>query len=626
MQEPEITPDFDSVYSLISNQEYNRALSVLQRMPPNQTVLLVMSNCHEHLGDRNTAIDCLKRIVPQDNFVLGILAKSYTRFSDTEKALSTYESIPNKDDNTLYAYASLLKTTLQYQKAVDVLVSITNVNDIVLNLLAQCYQLQGDHKNAVENYKKISSLTYDQLCLLAQAYRNLGEVQKSKDFMLLASLKDNLDKNPASAKTHYAYGRGLIFYWPEKCVEFATICLKKFSHHVEIWHLYVEALIETGRHPLAVIILAEALRLFPDDFLLHINLLKHYLFLGAADRAQELFTYCYHLFAHRDDLCQKLPGLLRSAHFISQDHNTYSYSTLTLNQTAFPKLFQTVFSLIDRLTEEKYICGNAVLNALEGKPFNSEDEIEILTFINNQSFHEVTNQFLQRAFRNSAESQYRFKRKLPSGLSIICYAILPPVNFIFNLTTFGLFTICSLYMDKYGNIFDPSGRGSDDLRNKILRPMGNADEILRYKPISVIYAISYIVQGYRPSAELEKALHNWDIRAELDLYRIHSLVQRQLALPTARKFVNALDHYGLLNKLFLIKSSHIPEENLQLLKLVVKQKIPKTVEKPFWQPTQSSVLWERRQKHLANKAAVEQEQSGEIEQEQSGEIEKPSGP
>lgn len=68
------------------------------------------------------------------------------------------------------------------------------------------------------------------------------------------------------------------------------------------------------------------------------------------------------------------------------------------------------------------------------------------------------------------------------------------------------FTICAIYCNGAGELFDPTGRGIYDLLNKKLDTILEPQVTLLADPVRIIRAFKYIARGYQPSDGLRHAL------------------------------------------------------------------------------------------------------------------------
>lgn len=128
------------------------------------------------------------------------------------------------------------------------------------------------------------------------------------------------------------------------------------------------------------------------------------------------------------------------------------------------------------------------------------------------------------------------------------------------------FTICALFCDVDGNVYDPTGKGMRDLDSKCLRMIDNPSQSLQDDPVRLLRAIKYIISGFKPDSELEKALHHWQPNQAMNKGHIYAVARKYLSEFDHKKFVETLANYGLLEKLFNIEyDGHDLEQPVQQL-------------------------------------------------------------
>lgn len=128
------------------------------------------------------------------------------------------------------------------------------------------------------------------------------------------------------------------------------------------------------------------------------------------------------------------------------------------------------------------------------------------------------------------------------------------------------FTICALYCNAQGEIFDPTGLGLNDYKNKILR-FHKVRQATTYEesvqislqcvlddPIQILRCIKYIEKGYTPSSELVEALHRFTItEANLNKPHLYAVTRKLLQTFSPNIVIQRLNDYGLLQSLFGIE-------------------------------------------------------------------------
>lgn len=155
------------------------------------------------------------------------------------------------------------------------------------------------------------------------------------------------------------------------------------------------------------------------------------------------------------------------------------------------------------------------------------------------------------------------------------------------------FTICAVYIDASGNVYDPTGRGVQDILNKKLVMIGDRDpdEYFRNNPVCLLRAIKYIAQGYDADPRIVSALHRWKLNQSFDMNHMRAVVMKHISslrsskqqavndnneqtvidnkLNLYDKYIEKLAETGLLLKLFNIVPSYDTKKNADELEKAV---------------------------------------------------------
>lgn len=130
------------------------------------------------------------------------------------------------------------------------------------------------------------------------------------------------------------------------------------------------------------------------------------------------------------------------------------------------------------------------------------------------------------------------------------------------------FSICTLYCNAQGEIFDPTGLGLNDYKKKILR-FHKVRQATTYEesvqislqcflddPIQILRCMKYREKGYTPSSELVEALHRFTIaEANLNKPHLYAVTRKLLQTFSPNIMIQRLNEYGLLQSLFGIEVS-----------------------------------------------------------------------
>ncbi len=130
------------------------------------------------------------------------------------------------------------------------------------------------------------------------------------------------------------------------------------------------------------------------------------------------------------------------------------------------------------------------------------------------------------------------------------------------------FTICTLYCNPKGEIFDPTGFGLTDYKNKTLR-LHKAAQAASYSeavqisirslmddPVRILRLMKYLEKGYTLSTELIEALQGFTLeQSQMHKPRLYASARKLLQTYSPDSIVEKLNQYGLLTKLFDIETN-----------------------------------------------------------------------
>lgn len=139
------------------------------------------------------------------------------------------------------------------------------------------------------------------------------------------------------------------------------------------------------------------------------------------------------------------------------------------------------------------------------------------------------------------------------------------------------FTICQLYCDSQGRIYDPTGRGFDDFKQKRLS-MGRRDAVqsCQRDPVRILRAIKYIGRGYRPDEGMIKAFEATASSNFLVEHRerLYGYTRYYLRHYDCQIFMRGLVEFNLLKQLFGVEQEGDSNDLICRLWGVIQEKIP----------------------------------------------------
>ncbi len=238
----------------------------------------------------------------------------------------------------------------------------------------------------------------------------------------------------------------------------------------------------------------------------------------------------------------------------SIDLDTNSKRSVTL-----PIIIQEGFQRLN--PHASFLVGSSVLQLLTSSDFSQEQDIDFVSASHpwyhfGILIHHVG--MLGVLYLNQDYAPYLMDCFVPSGIK--------DGHFFEQDLEARDFTICTLYCNSRGEIFDPTGLGLDDHENKILR-LHKVKQARTYEesvqisikcfiddPIQIMRSIKYIEKGYTPSPELADALSQVTLDASnINRPHLYAVTRKILRTYDPESIVQKLNQYGLLQKLFQLE-------------------------------------------------------------------------
>ena len=232
-------------------------------------------------------------------------------------------------------------------------------------------------------------------------------------------------------------------------------------------------------------------------------------------------------------------------HLPSTEMLTEIFSKILPKKVLLPPFIQESFKYLGDLTGKLYLVGGRLLALLEGKePHSNQDlDFELKSNFNNPLLVQLTD----KRFVRSPHVQNLFTgnfNRIPVDIMLSDKELKRD------------FTISAMACDAEGNIF---GDGLEDIIARRLRTLGDPGSCFEEDPVRLLRAIKYIVMGYKPTADVDKAIFMYQTNQEQGINRGHlNAVARKhwgsLNFKDKTHYFNMLISYGLLEKLFDITS------------------------------------------------------------------------
>lgn len=561
----------------------DEALQLYQSLPGTERNRVGLAICYEKMGNFDESIRCLQSIEPKNKKVLLSLGRSYQKIGLYATALNIFKSIGSwrSDRDILLALGICLSEYSKNKNALSTLQSITlwEKDREVLLAISRVYTRATNYGMARSTVEKIVDWKNDQEALLAyaMALSEEGRVDEALSYFEIIN-----ERFPFYKEAHTKHAKVLLWHKRMTDTSFLDRCIKKFPYTAVLLELRVQCSLILKKSD-AISLLEEAVTKFPYNISLHILLLQQLTMMNSP-KANEVYGTCLKRFRGIPKLAGYINGILRANNFIPNEEYSFIYHDIKTVQINLPDAIKAALYIVKDNAIESYAVGGAVIAAIEEQPIKSD--IDMIVVSHNVGHFEacvtrgciVPDKHLKDLYHG---------RLANPPVNLDYYAVSLPIHsgsFI-NISTYTRdFTICCVYVNQDGVVFDPTGYGLDDINEKILRPICDPSELFARDPKRILRALKYILRGYTPVTSLVEALKEWQPSANLDRDHLYA-VTRKLLNEWGVRFVKLLVEFGLLEKLYKVSPKETFEATLQLLAVEVKWSQSHS---PFWS-VQSSI-------------------------------------
>jgi hypothetical protein len=212
---------------------------------------------------------------------------------------------------------------------------------------------------------------------------------------------------------------------------------------------------------------------------------------------------------------------------------------------SLPPLIQLAFNtcLAGVPNYSLFLIGSAVHRLIQGLPVETLEDFD---FVSNQPprTDEIS------GFRQDRRIHPLFRRALTSDIRIEYY-VAPHHSRYFILDDYSRrdFTVNALYCSRHGEIFDPTGRGIDDLNHRVIRSIRQPDIAFHNNPILLLRAIRLIAKGFTPDHDVHFAMLSWSPVGPINYGHIFAMAKTMLKSSLGISVFMILNEYQLLSKL-----------------------------------------------------------------------------
>jgi tetratricopeptide (TPR) repeat protein len=584
--------------------KFNEALAEYEAIRPiasdNEDLSLGLAICHEKMGRPDLAIQLLEAMPVQSEKVKLNLACSYLAIGNYDKGIDLHHRIRYKTKKVIKSLAIGYMKIDMYREAIETVESYPGWERIheLLLVMANIHITKGEAKPALELIERVSDWKTKHNCLLAagkalmagrdyEAALNYLEMVERADPQVqyriavcyeklkqpqqaVATIKKTIAKFPVFQYGYYYYGILKLAHQDEDSLVWAEQCLKTFPFNPDFYVLKAKVLFSKEQYKSATQTLEDALRIFPFNLELHLTLLKFCFSSGQYEKAQEFYQRCLKLFRGSPRVSSTLGVIVVASALMPHIGKAFPESKTIAQQIKLPQEISDTFDLVYSAYDQAYIVGSSVLTALEGGKIEVDQDIDVVGLTDNLGH--LSALLKDRGVSQNPHNMNLFNTKLNSGHTVDCYGISLPIPnscFVKSSAIIRDFTICCLYLNHFGHVFDPSGKGLADFSAKTLRPLFEPNEVFREDPIKVLRAIKYIVRGYKPVKELEQALFDWQPGNNFPTAHFNAVLKKLLYLPNAMQLLDALRSYGILQKVYRITPLQIDEKALDELRTLL---------------------------------------------------------
>ncbi|MCE5293675.1 MAG: tetratricopeptide repeat protein [Chlamydiales bacterium] len=520
-----------------------------------------LGRCYGRMKDMKLSEEAFEKLVarcPEPHYFLPF-GRMYQDLGHFDLAIKTFKRCKGWQENTklMIAIGCCYDASGKYGESTTYLKQLikrNSTNNPVLMSVGRNYEAQEDFTSAEACFKAVKNwqTNVDALLCLARVTQLRLEKQaclteEHKEvadyFMLIPNWENN---KQALVGIIWLYMRaGLntrvniyldkaIKRWPE-CVDFYNLKATFFS---------VNNLSGAG-----IDWALKSLTKFPDDEKLALRLFEFYL--KNKDRESvERWKNTYPIqFATKKEFIEKMNTLIKRFGGTNPHVERMDYVTL-------PPVIRSIFEQVGK--EKVVLVGSTVIHLLlkTWKPELTSD-IDFATkddslgeSLVNQGFKAIG--FvpgLYRRWRNAEtpEIDVMLSRVNIAEESEPSIGINPWLSSDASVRDF---TICSLYCDADGKVYDPTGKGIEHVKEKLLETVTNPKFCFLQDPVCILRGLKYELRGFTPTSRVKEAIINWNPTKEsIQKYLPHMAAILRKMLKQESGFRKIIESYGLKEKL-----------------------------------------------------------------------------
>lgn len=556
-------------------------------------IQLDFARCYMQMGQYDKAIQKLQaipKIGRTTNSVYQQLGYCYLELQQYELAMSCFQKLTNWQHNAkaLFGLFKIHLAKRNFAIAINFLKKIQGWEQDTKMLLAlgRCYQTMGQDEQAIKTFRLIADWEHNPevLFLLALQEERKGFLGRARQLYLNA-----YEKCPDSYEVTYNCCRFLVKQDDEQASTMLQQALEKWPEEVDLKRLAVYQQGKSQSVQYQLQLLEQFIQRFPYHMQTYLDLIRLNIYIGQVEKAEQYQTHCVERFTGNHVFHKKIQKLLGAKTVIQlwgTDYNTIDANentegpivvvplenllpnkvipdALSFDNNQLP-ILSNVREIMWNLKHEYYFVGSVVHALIDKTPLKLNQDIDLVMV---GECSNVINE--QGGFDTSIYKSNLYTQKI-DNINVECYVVPPPSveETFFQRDGFSRdFTITCLYVDSDLNLYDPTGLGVQDYKNKMLRTVKPAAVSFKEDPVRMLRAIKYMLQGFEPSTEIIEAINHWQTNTIPNQSHIQA-VARKYIFDLGQHYVDRLIEFGLAEKMFSVKSN-----SNETTYLLLKQKV-----------------------------------------------------
>lgn len=512
-----------------------------------------LGRCYANMKEHEKAKEAFEELVrrwPEAHYFLPF-GRFYQDVGQYDKAIDTFKRYPNWRTNAKLKFAIACceeaandpnKSRQTFQK-----VDKWQQNNNVILALGRTYEREGKYVKAEATFKRVLDWQKSPETLLCLARTTQLRLEKLGDLRerhlevaeYFTMLPDWNNSVKALRGLAWLYLHAELY---NRARYYIDVALVRFPDVVEFYQLMALYMSKCFNYEEGIPFLVSATNRFPHDAKLAIMLFEFYVKAGKKEDVRLLYDKYSKQFAGNSEFLQETNKWFKTLKTAPQK------AVDRITHVTLPDEIKAVFSTIGN--ERVYLVGSSVIHLILGDySTQTAHDLDFSTRFKElgpalvkQGFAAI--EFVPGLYRRWAQGATPEIDLMLSELKLEDEAE-PWINVDVPRRDF---TICALYCDHTGKVFDPTGRGIQDVKNRILATVVSAELCFQHDPVCILRGLKYITRGYTPTDEVVLALKNWKPTEQIKPFVPHIAAVLRKLIRTNRNFVQLLTKYNLKDK------------------------------------------------------------------------------